>query len=509
MITTGLLIALIFLAIANMYIALGKKDGNRADILKKLAKADADMARIDLLIREEFGRNRKENQTSFKENREELSRSFQLLGETLSKTVAELAGTQANLFEAYSNRLSELTKSFDGKTKSLQEQLGKTAKDSRSEQTASLKSFEDTFARNVREFNELQKQKTDDLLNKQEHIRKETEAKLKEIRETVEGKLSNIQEDNNKRLEEMRNTVDEKLRESVEKRFNESFKLISERLEAVHKGLGEMQNLAIGVGDLKKALTNVKTRGTFGEVQLGAILEQFLSPEQYIRNDHPDDDRKVVEYSIRLPGKNGDGEPVLLPVDSKFPLEDYQRLTEAYENDIEKIEACGKFFENSVKKCAKDICDKYIKPPKTTDFAILFVPTEGLYAEILRRPGFVDTLQQEFRVIIVGPTNLVALLNSLQMGFRTLAIEKRSSEVWKILGAVKTEFGKFNKVLLNVKKNLEGGIKNIDDAVGTRTNVMMSKLKAIDKLPEEESLSLLGEAVEPEPESIPEYGGDE
>ncbi|MDR1557656.1 MAG: DNA recombination protein RmuC [Tannerellaceae bacterium] len=498
MTTTILLILLIILSIANICLALRKKDDNRAEVLKRLAQVDADMARIDPLIRDEFGRSRNENQTAFKDNREELSKSFKLLGETLTQTVAELANAQRNQFESYSNRLSELSKSFDDKTKSLQEQLGKSAKEGRSEQSLSLKSFEDKFTQNVKDFNELQKQKFDDLVSKQDTIKKETEAKLREIRETVERKLSNIQEDTNRKLEEMRKTVDEKLQESVEKRFNESFRLINERLEAVHKGLGEMQNLATGVGDLKKVLTNVKTRGTFGEVQLGIILEQFLSPEQYIRNDHPDDDRKVVEYAIKLPGRNGDGEPVLLPIDSKFPMEDYQRLTEAYDNEIEKIETFRKIFENAVKKCAKDICEKYIKPPRTTDFAILFVPTEGLYAEILRRPGFIEILQQEYRVIIVGPTNLVALLNSLQMGFRTLAIEKRSSEVWKILGAVKTEFGKFNKVLLSVKKNLEGGIKNIDDAVGTRTNVMMSKLKTIDKLSEEESIAILGETIEAE-----------
>jgi DNA recombination protein RmuC len=427
------------MGIANTILILTSKAAKNKEELEKLAKLDANMTRMDPLIRDEFSRNRNENQESFKSNREELN--------------------------------------------------------------FSLKSFEAQFSQNIKDFNELQRQKFNDFSLKQDNIKKEIEAKLKEIRETVENKLSNIQEDNHKKLEEMRKTVDEKLQESVEKRFNESFKLINERLEAVHKGLGEMQNLANGVGDLKKVLTNVKTRGTFGEVQLGVILEQFLSPEQYVKNEHPDDDRKVVEFAIKLPGKNSDGEAVLLPIDSKFPIEDYQRLLDAYDNQIDMIEHIGKQFENSVKKCAKDISEKYIKPPKTTDFAILFVPTEGLYAEILRRPGFMEMLQQDFRVIIVGPTNLVALLNSLQMGFRTLAIEKRSSEVWKILGAVKTEFGKFNKVLLNVKKNLEGGIKNIDDAVGTRTNVMMSKLKNIHELPEEESLAVLGEVVEIEEET--------
>jgi DNA recombination protein RmuC len=563
--TLILLAVLIILVIVNIVVTLTKKISiSHNDVLTKLNNVHSDVSKIDRLIRDEFGRNREENQKASKENREELSNSFKTLSETLTKTVAELSNAQKNQFdifsrqlnnlvnvfdeklknliekseneakdnrnelnnsfkmlgdnltktlkdfsdvlrnqfEAYSNRLLELTKTFDDKTKVLQEQLEKSAKENRTEQINSLKSFEEKFTQNVKDFNELQKQKFDDLVNKQDHIKKETEAKLKEIREMIERKLTILQEDNNKKLEEMRKTVDEKLQESVEKRFNESFKLINERLEAVHKGLGEMQTLATGVGDLKKVLTNVKARGTFGEIQLGAILEQFLSPEQFIKNDHPDEDRKVVEYAIKLPGKNGDGDPVLLPIDSKFPIEDYQRLIDAYDNNIEAVDVIGKQLENSVKKCARDICEKYIKPPRTTDFAILFVPAEGLYAEILRRPGFVETLQQHFRVIVVGPTNLVALLNSLQMGFRTLAIEKRSSEVWKILGAVKTEFGKFNKVLLNVKKNLEGGIKNIDDAVGTRTNVMMSKLRNIHELPEEESRAMLGEAIEIQDDNI-------
>ncbi|MDR2765686.1 MAG: DNA recombination protein RmuC [Tannerella sp.] len=430
-----------------------------------------------------------------KDNRSELNTSFKLLGETLTKTVSDLSGAQRNQFESYSNRLAELAKSFDEKTKNLQEQLDKSAKENRTEQSLALKSFEDKFTRNVKDFNELQKQKFDDLVNRQEAVRKETETKLKEIRETVEGKLTRLQEDNNRKLEEMRKTVNEKLQESVEKRFNESFKLINERLEAVHKGLGEMQTLATGVGDLKKVLTNVKTRGTFGEVQLGAILGQALSPEQYIKNDHPADDRKVVEYSIKLPGKNNDGEPLLLPIDSKFPIEDYQRLIDAYENKTETVDYWGKQFENSVKNCAKDICEKYIRPPKTTDFAILFVPTEGLYAEILRRPGFFETLQQTFRVTVVGPTNLMAFLGSLQMGFRTLAIEKRSSEVWEILGAVKAEFGNFGAVLGKTQKKLQEAANAIEKA-GTRSRAIERKLRTVQELPKEQTMALLGEAIE-------------
>ncbi|MDR2651688.1 MAG: DNA recombination protein RmuC [Prevotellaceae bacterium] len=501
-----ILLGLLLIAvIVNILLSSRKTAYDDEDIKRILNKIDGDLSRMDSLIREEFGRNRDENQKAFKDNREELSNSFKLLSDNLMKTVSELSNAQKNQFEAYSNRLAELSKSFDEKSKNLQEQLEKSAKENRAEQGNSLKSFEDNFTRNVKEFNGLQKQKFDDLVNRQDNIKKETESKLKEIRETVEGKLTNIQEDNNKRLEEMRKTVDEKLQESVEKRFNESFKLINERLEAVHKGLGEMQTLATGVGDLKKVLTNVKTRGTFGEVQLGAILEQVLSPEQYVKNDHPGDDRKVVEYSIKLPGRNSDGEPLLLPVDSKFPIEDYQRLIDAYENKTEMVDYLGKQFENSVRNCAKDIYEKYIKPPKTTDFAILFVPTEGLYAEILRRPGFFEMLQQNFRVTVVGPTNLVAFLSSLQMGFRTLAIEKRSSEVWEILGAVKTEFGNFGAILGKTQKKLQEAA-NVIEKAGTRSRAIERKLRTVQELPQEQSIALLGESIEIEQEE--EYEDD-
>jgi DNA recombination protein RmuC len=257
-----------------------------------------------------------------------------------------------------------------------------------------------------------------------------------------------------------------------------------------------MQTLATGVGDLKRVLTNVKTRGTFGEVQLGAILEQFLSPQQYVKNSRPDEenDRRVVEFSIKFPGKEND-EPVLLPIDSKFPIEDYQRLLDAYDNNPDAVDAISIQLSKVVEKCAKDISDKYIKPPKTTDFAILFVPTEGLYAEILRRPGFAENIQQKYRVIISGPTNLAAILNSLQMGFRTLEVQKRSSEVWEVLGAVKTEFGRFGDLLEKTKKKLQETANVIDDA-GKKSRTIERKLKGVEALPEEKSKKLLGEAVE-------------
>jgi DNA recombination protein RmuC len=300
----------------------------------------------------------------------------------------------------------------------------------------------------------------------------------------------------------MRNVVDEKLQATVEKRFNESFKLISERLEQVHKGLGEMQSLASGVGDLKKVLTNVKMRGNLGEIQLGAILEQILSPEQYEQNATVrNGNLERVEYAVKLPGRNDDNKPLLLPIDSKFPNEDYQRLLDAYENMTgltpRDMETAAKQFENSVKKNARDIRDKYINPPVTTDFAIMFVPTEGLYAEILRRTGLFETLQRDYKITVVGPTNLVAFLSSLQMGFRTLAIEKRSGEVWEILGAVKTQFGKFGDILDKTRKKLQEATNVIEDA-GKKSRTIERKLRTVQELPQEQTLALLGETIETE-----------
>ena len=318
---------------------------------------------------------------------------------------------------------------------------------------------------------------------------------LKNFKDSMEGKLTNLQTENTKKLEEMRVTVDEKLQASVEKRFNESFKSISERLDQVHKGLGEMHSLANGVGDLKKVLTNVKTRGTLGEIQLGNILEQILSPEQYISNaTMKTGSSERVEFAVKLPGNNRNDQAVLLPIDSKFPIEDYQRLIEAVESpagiNSAEWELASKQLENAVKKNARDIRDKYINPPMTTDFGIMFVPTEGLYAEILRRTGLFELLQREFKITVVGPSNLVAFLSSLQMGFRTLAIEKRSSEVWEVLGAVKTEFGAFGDILEKTKKKLQEAT-NVIDSAGTRSRAIERKLKDVQSLPKEDLPSFL------------------
>jgi len=322
----------------------------------------------------------------------------------------------------------------------------------------------------------------------------QTDKKSDELKTVVEAKLTQIQTDNSAKLEEMRKTVDEKLQGTLEKRLGESFKMVSDRLEQVHKGLGEMQTLAVGVGDLKKVLTNVKTRGTWGEMQLGNLLEQILTPDQYEKNvatKAGSADR--VEFAIKLPGRE-DGKPVWLPIDAKFPKEDYERLVEAAERaDVEAVEQAAKQLETRIKAEAADIHKKYIDIPNTTDFGILFLPTEGLYAEVLRRTGVADSVQRDFRVVIAGPTTLAALLNSLQMGFRTLAIEKRSGEVWTVLGAVKTEFGKFGGVLEKVQKKLQEASNVIDDAV-VRKKAMERNLRTVTELPAAEATAILGES---------------
>ncbi|MEI7703183.1 MAG: DNA recombination protein RmuC [Deltaproteobacteria bacterium] len=336
------------------------------------------------------------------------------------------------------------------------------------------------------------------------------EKRLGELRLAVDAKLQAIQEDNGRRLEAMRQTVDEKLQGTLEKRLGESFKLVGDRLEAVQAGLGEMRTLASGVGDLKKVLTNVKVRGTWGEVQLGNLLGQMLAPEQFVANvaTRPQTSERV-EYAVRLPGLQ-DGEEVLLPIDSKFPTEDYQRLVEASERgDAEAVEASARQLEQRIKLCAEDIRSKYLNPPHTTDFGILFLPTEGLYAEVIRRGTLAEVLQRDYRVAVAGPTTLAALLNSLQMGFKTLAIQKRSSEVWQILAAVKTEFGKFGEVIEAVDRKLVEAQKKLG-TVGTRSRAIERKLRDVQELPAGDAQGLLGglpEAppdVEPdEPESLP------
>lgn len=332
---------------------------------------------------------------------------------------------------------------------------------------------------------------------KMDGLRQSTDARVTDLRNTVDSalkaELGAIRTENSAKLEEMRKTVDEKLHATLEQRLGESFKQVSERLELVHRGLGEMQSLATGVGDLKKVLTNVKTRGTWGEVQLGALLEQILTADQYAKNvaTKPRSSARV-EFAIRLPGRSDNDEPVWLPIDAKFPMEDYQRLTDAQERaDLLAIDEAGRALEVRIRQEAKTIREKYIEPPHTTDFAILYLPTEGLYAEVLRRPGLADSLQRDQKVSIAGPTTIAALLNSLQMGFRSIAIERRSSEVWTVLSAVKTEFGNFGEALAKTKKKLQEAQNSIERAE-TRSRVLTRKLSGVDSMPAPDAALVLG-----------------
>lgn len=347
----------------------------------------------------------------------------------------------------------------------------------------------------------LQKNLTDSLAQQVNALSEANARRLSEMRGTMETQLSQLQQSNAAKLDEMRQTVDEKLQATLQARLGESFKQVAERLEQVHKGLGEMNTLAQGVGDLKHLLTNVKTRGMFGEAQLASLLEQVLTPEQYaVQVATRPGDKNRVDFAIRLPGRSDSGEPVWLPIDAKFPNEDYERLLEAQGRaDPVQAELCAKALETRIKLEAKSIAEKYLEPPHTTDFAVMFLPTEGLYAEVLRRPGLMETLQREHRVTLAGPTNLMAMLNALQMGFRTLALEKRSSEVWQVLGAVKTEFGKFGDVLSKVRNQTQSVLNALDQAQ-TRSNVMSRALRQVEALPESQAQALLPGTSEGPPE---------
>lgn len=397
------------------------------DLQDRLEKG---MTRLERELREELARGRREDAEEAFRDREERAQSSTLLGQALGTQVSQFGSAQAERLEAFARELNRFSLGLDERFERL-----KTA---------------------------------------------------------VEGRLTAIQADNAAKLEEMRRTVDEKLHATLEQRLGESFKLVSERLEQVHRGLGEMQSLAAGVGDLKRVLTNVKSRGTWGEVQLAALLEQLLTAEQFAANvaTRPGSNERV-DFAIRLPGR-GDGAVVWLPIDAKYPIEDYQRLLDAQERgEPLAVEEAARAIELRLKAEAKSIHEKYVAPPHTTDFALLYLPLEGLYAEALRRPGLAETLQRDFRVSLTGPTTLAAMLNSLQMGFRTLAIEQRSAEVWAVLGAVKTEFGKFGEALAHTKKKLDEASNSISKAE-TRTRQLTRRLKDVEALPVAESEQLIG-----------------
>jgi DNA recombination protein RmuC len=387
--------------------------------------------RIETSVRNEIAVNREESLRGAKNGREEMTNSLRSFGELISRSMSSSGDLQKGQLETFSVNLDRLTQLLDQKIESLNNR---------------------------------------------------TTLNLDRMRETVERKIGEMQQGNEKKLEEMRATVDEKLQKTLETRLSESFRQVSERLEAVHKGLGDMQQLATGVGDLKKVLTNVKSRGVLGEYQLQNLIEQLFTPDQYAQNvKTKHGSAAMVEFALKLPGKND--RPVWLPIDSKFPKEDFELLMDAYDSGTaEMIEEHRKAFVKGIKKCAMDICGKYIDPPNTTDFAILFLPFESLYAEVLRTPGLFETIQKECKINIAGPTTLSAFLSSLQMGFRTLAIEKRSGEVWELLGAVKTEFGLFGNILEKTQKKLQEA-SNVMDSARQRTRVIERKLKDVEALP--------------------------
>lgn len=436
-------VMLAFLIVATCLVAfpaIRRRQSSDLAYLKLLSESwERNQEKSERMLHEEISQNREESSRQSQITRLELSNSLKGFGDSLQKQMTDFANFQQNQLECFSQYLS-------------------------------------------------------DLADRQEK-------QIESLRATLEQRLKEIQEDNSQKLEQMRSTVDEKLQVTLEKRLGDSFRQVSERLEKVHQGLGDMRNLAAGVGDLKRVLTNVKTRGGWGEVQLGMLLEDILSPEQFGKNvQTKENSRDTVEFAVKLPGQgDGTSEHVWLPIDAKFPLEDYQRLMEAQDNaDLRAVEEAGKMLELRIKSCAKDICTKYINPPYTTEFAIMYLPTEGLYAEVAKRAALAEIIRRDFHIIIAGPSTFAALLNSLQMGLRTLAIQKRSSEIWTLLGAVKTEFGKFGNALEGVKKKLEQAQNSMDDAA-KKSRAIERKLRDIQELPAETTQAALPEdLIEPE-----------
>lgn len=505
-------------------------------MMSRLETMEKSQERNERGVKEEFARNRQESAEQGRGLREEVQVSLKNSTDSLVQSVDRISAAQQQRLEDFAKQLNALKQAGDSSASQLRLELTnalnvvKEAQDKRLSENAvqlqqnfeffgrrlsefsqanqegatqtrielsvTLKDFKDSLQKQMNDMALLQKQQLDSFSAQLTNLTEKNEKKSDELRAAVEGKLTQLQSDNAAKLEEVRRTVDEKLQGTLDKRLGESFKQVSDRLEQVHKGLGEMQALASGVGDLKRVLTNVKTRGTWGEMQLGNLLEQILTTDQYARNVRTKPSGgETVEFAIKLPGpEEHDGKVVWLPIDVKFPKEDYELLVDASERgDAAGVEQAAKNLELGVRLQARVIRDKYLAPPHTTDFGLLYLPTEGLYAEVLRRPGLVDSLQREQRVVIVGPTTLAALLNSLQMGFRTLAIQKRSSEVWKVLGAVKTEFGKFGDMLDKVKKKLDETGNTIDDAVH-RTRQIEKRLRKVEALPVDEEVELIAEA---------------
>ncbi|MGA2402693.1 MAG: DNA recombination protein RmuC [Syntrophobacteraceae bacterium] len=531
-----IMIVLLGMSVVFLVILLRRKGGGDfAAFVPRFDSVDRGLDRCERSLRDEIARNREEATLVARQGREETGNALRSFGDSLQTSMTNIAGLQKDQLETFAGQLSLLTRTNENKldwmretieqrlhavqqesvkqlsivrddasanSKTLREEISNSLKNFND----SLKNFNDSVLKGMSGMATLQKEQIEAFTVRLGRLTESNENRLEALRNAIDGKLKQIQEDNSRQLEQMRATVDEKLQGTLEKRLGESFKQVSERLEQVHKGLGEMQALATGVGDLKRVLTNVKTRGVWGEIQLETLLEQILTPDQFERNVQTrEGSAETVEFAIKLPGRGEEdsGEVVWLPIDAKFPIEDYQRLVDAQENsDQGGAEQAGKMLSATIKNCAKTICDKYLNPPATTDFGIMFLPTEGLYAEVIRRTWLVESLQRECRVIVAGPTTLAALLNSLQMGFRTLAIQKRSSEVWKLLGAVKNEFGKFGTTLEGVKKKLDQAANTMDDAA-KRSRAIERKLRNVQELPSEEARGLLvSNNLDTEPEEV-------
>jgi DNA recombination protein RmuC len=465
---------------------------NPAELEPRLEAIEKAQERTERVVKEEIVLNRGELGKAASEQRQELSSAFKTLGDAVGQRINDVANLQKVQLEAFAAQLTAFANIISEKLDGARAESATTATQLRQEVVRTLTEISDAMARTLKDLAAAEKLQLEAFSKQIDSLTKTSAEKLEAVRTTVEGQLQSMKTDNATQLEQMRLTVDEKLQGTLEKRLGESFKQVSERLEQVHKGLGEMQSLATGVGDLKKVLTNVKTRGTWGEVQLGALLEQVLSPDQWASNVSTKNNAERVEFAVKLPGQGAEkSEVVWLPIDAKFPVEDYQRLIEAQERaDIEGIETAGKELENRVRGCAKDICEKYLAPPNTTDFGILYLPIEGLFAEVIRRTGLIEGIQRNYRVIVAGPTTLWSILNSLQMGFRTLAIEKRTSEVWNLLAGVKTEWTKYGEVLDAVEKKLHQATDTIEKAK-VRSRAIGRKLKDVQELPALEATALL------------------
>ncbi len=471
-IIVGLLLIVIFLIIFH------RKDaaGDLPLLNNKVSELHMVLTNIDSGLKQDFRINREENANISKENRIELNNSLKDFTLEQRSKFDELKKAQEDLTIKTIEQLEKITTKVEEKLNALTEQAKNDNILMREALINAFKGFQETFDKNVNSFNDLQREKFGQLETKQNELITNTETKLESIRTTVE----------------------EKLEKTLSERLGQSFETVGKQLIEVQKGLGEMQTIASDVGGLKKVLSNVKLRGGVGEVQLAMLLEQMLAPNQYEANVRTKKgSAEAVEFAIKLPGRSEDENVVVyLPVDAKFPKDTYEHLLTAYENAIpEEIEAASKSLETTIKKMAKDIRDKYLDPPNTTDFAIMFLPFESIYAEVIRRSPLVDQLREEFKITVAGPTTLMAILNSLQMGFRTLALQKRSSEVWGVLAAVKSEFGKFGGLLEKAQKNIQTGLGQLDDVVGTRTRAIQRELRDVESLPISETTNILPEIL--------------